>query len=385
MKKFVISILSLVFLFSATNPWVYAQSQEERLQEIQQQQADLQNKISNARSNIKTLNGQIGLMDDKIRLTGLQIASTEQKIGVLETDIGVLSQKIGRVEDSYTLLQQTLLHRIQTTYAIGEPSEAELLLNADDFSQSLLSYQYLAQLQKNDLKLLGQMSATKQNYGDQKASLQDKQTQLEKAKADLDAQNNQLSQQKSDKEKLLTTTKDDEKRYQQLYAQLASEAQAIENAIANSANLTNGVHVDKGQVIALMGNSGAPSCSTGAHLHFEVWQNGSRIDPAAYLRNIGAQFDNSPDGSFGFSGQSDWPLPDPVITQGYGMTYWARTGFYGGGPHTGIDMISHTSIAIHSVTSGTLYKASTMCGSSVLKYAVVDSGNGTKIYYLHIQ
>lgn len=39
--------------------------------------------------------------------------------------------------------------------------------------------------------------------------------------------------------------------------------------------------VKKGQVIALMGNSGR---STGAHVHYEVYKNGRAVDPASYIR-----------------------------------------------------------------------------------------------------
>jgi murein DD-endopeptidase MepM/ murein hydrolase activator NlpD len=38
--------------------------------------------------------------------------------------------------------------------------------------------------------------------------------------------------------------------------------------------------VQKGQIIALMGNSGR---STGAHVHYEVYKNGRAVDPASYL------------------------------------------------------------------------------------------------------
>lgn len=43
-----------------------------------------------------------------------------------------------------------------------------------------------------------------------------------------------------------------------------------------------GDKVSKGQVIGYMGNTGY---SFGGHLHFEVWQGNTRIDPTSYLEN----------------------------------------------------------------------------------------------------
>jgi murein DD-endopeptidase MepM/ murein hydrolase activator NlpD len=42
-----------------------------------------------------------------------------------------------------------------------------------------------------------------------------------------------------------------------------------------------GQHVEKGQQIGLVGTTGA---STGCHLHFEIYKNGSVVDPMPYLR-----------------------------------------------------------------------------------------------------
>jgi len=41
-----------------------------------------------------------------------------------------------------------------------------------------------------------------------------------------------------------------------------------------------GQKVRKGEIITYSGSSGQ---STGPHLHYEVWRNGSRVNPVNYL------------------------------------------------------------------------------------------------------
>jgi rare lipoprotein A len=45
-------------------------------------------------------------------------------------------------------------------------------------------------------------------------------------------------------------------------------------------DVTAGQEVNQGQVIGLMGSSGV---STGSHLHYEIWQDGRRVNPLTYL------------------------------------------------------------------------------------------------------
>ena len=59
-------------------------------------------------------------------------------------------------------------------------------------------------------------------------------------------------------------------KYSTLYAHLSYKSLTVKN----------GDKVKKGQVIGYMGNTGR---SSGAHLHFEVWENGTRINPKPYI------------------------------------------------------------------------------------------------------
>jgi bla regulator protein blaR1 len=51
------------------------------------------------------------------------------------------------------------------------------------------------------------------------------------------------------------------------------------------AKVTAGAHVSRGATIGLVGSTGR---STGPHLHFEVWEKGQHIDPAAVVPELGA-------------------------------------------------------------------------------------------------
>ena len=44
--------------------------------------------------------------------------------------------------------------------------------------------------------------------------------------------------------------------------------------------VSEGQTVSQGQVIGLVGSTGN---STGPHIHFEIWENGVRVDPLQYL------------------------------------------------------------------------------------------------------
>ena len=44
-----------------------------------------------------------------------------------------------------------------------------------------------------------------------------------------------------------------------------------------------GDEVKKGQIVALMGETGR---ATGPNLHFEVLQNGSRVNPVNFIREV---------------------------------------------------------------------------------------------------
>lgn len=69
----------------------------------------------------------------------------------------------------------------------------------------------------------------------------------------------------------------------------------------------NGDYVKKGQVLGYMGNSGN---ANGAHLHFEVWNGKTRINPTSYLNSDLPSIDKDYTGTITYQAYTNKWLPE---------------------------------------------------------------------------
>lgn len=376
-KALFLFLITSLFFLGVYNSAFALTDLEKKEEEI----AQLEAKLAETQKQAKTLSLQISVMNNQIKLTELRIDATKQLIVKLEEDIDLLSGKIDTLEGKLKEVSEILLNRIVVSYKVGSLDPVQLVFKSNGFSDYVSRSKYIQVTQEHDRKLLFELEQTKINYNNQRNIFSTKQNEQEKLKVQLEALSRDLAQQKKDKESLLATTKNDEKRYQQLLEAALAEKSAIERAF--TLPLKDGQSIKQGETIAIIGDSGAPGCSTGAHLHLEFRKDGTHQNPGEYLKN--RDFANVSDDSVSFSGSWEWPIESPRITQGYGMTSFARTGFYGGGPHTGLDMTSGSSSIIKAPKDGTVYKGSIGCRGSNMNYVAIDHGEGIFTWYFHVK
>ncbi|MDO8488413.1 MAG: peptidoglycan DD-metalloendopeptidase family protein [bacterium] len=334
------------------------------------EQTDLQNKINCLSTKVaelggqaKTLSSQIASYDVQIRLTSLKIEQTEDQIASLSGKITTLEGKLQ--ERSHVLEKQ-----IMQTYKKGPIDALQILFSSANVSEAVSRFKYLQIVQANNRKFLHDTQLVQATYAQQKDLVEESKKRLESQKISLAAL-------RVERDNLLKQTKSSEAVYQKQLEQARLELEAIQRALVSA--VKEGP-VKAGDPIALMGNSGYPSCSTGKHLHFEVRQGDGWVNAETYLKNMTDKWGLNIGG-----GNWDWPVKGTIeITQRYGKTPYSYVYAYSGGIHTGIDMVSDNEV-IYAVADGTLYSSRQKCGSSDLNIKYIDHGNGLKTLYLHVK
>jgi len=278
---------------------------------LTKQAAQYQNNINQKQKEADTLSRQISILNNQILQLETQISITNNQINSAKIQIADLESKIFDAQEKINREKSAIGRLIAVVNERDKMSMTAILIK----NQTLAAY---SDAVKEDQQMNDRLNDMLVQVKKEKDDLQINKSNLESKKQELETLNDrQITQQsivketKTDKDKLLTTTKGKEAEYQKLLAEVEKKQNAFfeelkrleEEALKSGAFI---VHVT------------------------------AKFIPAKKTWNI------------------RWPEDSYRITQGYGMTAYAKKGAYGGSPHNGVDMAHGAGTPIHPIDNGTI-------------------------------
>ena len=307
---------------------------EKQIQSYQKQIDALNSQSSSLKSTLKTLQLTREKLEKNIALTQDKITAKNFELQKLNLNI---NETISDITDSNRIIAKTF----SMINEIDNQSLPAIVLGSKSISEGLGSVEQIGTIQSGLREKIEKLNRDKVN-------LEQNKKQTEKARAELQKLNNQLSNERAlvlatadEQNQLLKETKDNEANYKILLAQKREEAQAFEREI-NSYEAQLKILVDP-KLLPVVG-----------------------------------------------TGVLSWPVDNVYITQKYGYTEFSTTNkqFYKNGSHDGIDLRAPIGTAIKSARSGVVMGVGNTdlvrgC-KSYGKWVLVRHDNGISTIYAHL-
>lgn len=303
-----------------------AQKYRETLTDIGRQAETLQNRV-------KTLDGAINRTSANIRVTNAKISLTALEIKELEEDI---KEKEGEVIQK----RAELSHLVGILAEGDRQTPLEIIIKNKTISSFFAAMDGIVSVQRDFQFILKELRDAREELKNKKGEDERKKFELTNLADNLSDQKALQEYERKERSNLLIETKSQEKRYQELLADLERKRDALQ------------------QEINLLESS------------------------------LKDNFDRSllPKAGNGILG---WPLPDPIfITQYFGNTSFSRSGAYNGKGHNGIDFRAAVGTPVFVSEQGTVRATGdtdTACRrASYGRWILVDHNNNLSTLYAHM-
>ena len=338
------------------------------IKELQEQSQRLQAEIEENNQLVESLSEEAKTLQVRVDELNAEIARANAEIRLSEVKLQELELRLAEAEAELERQKGLLKATLQAIYERSGASTLELLMATDSFTAFMNEQEALGQLQSAVKQSTERVIRLKQEIEAQKTTQEELlQTQREQ-RAIVDAR-------RAEQQQILQETQGQESRYRAIVAEQLNELEKAERQLAAllaAGSYTNYGPVLRGQVIGAVGSTGF---STGPHIHFQVYQNGSTVNPSA--------------GGSTLINNYLWPLSGGVgwISQPYGCV--APAWFYSvkcnGGQnsfHSGLDIAAPAYTPVVAAADGSvIFKG---CRAGLGYVVVVEHGGGWQTWYPHM-
>lgn len=316
-------------------------SQNQKIQQIQQEIAQLQTELDSTSKQKQTLQSAVSELNLSIKKVSASVSLTQSQISRTDLQIRQLSGSIATTTTKIGTERAGIAQTLRDLQAQDDQSPAVELLGEATLSSFFDEVATLGTLRDELGNKVTELTSLKTTLVTNKNVAQDKRNQLAAYKTQLAQQQQALAATRADKNQLLAQTKNQETSYQKLIAQKEAQERQFEQELL------------------------------------------------AFEKQLGLSVDTStlpPTGS----GALRWPVDSVRITQYFGNTSFATQNpqIYNGKGHTGMDFAASPGTRILAARGGVVLGTGntdlTCPNASFGKWVFIKHDNGLSTLYAHL-
>ena len=281
------------------------------INELEEKIKEYQKELGAKRGEVFSLKNEIARINTQIKTLDLEIRKTENQIYITRLNIQETQDSIEKTTLSITEKRRALSELLRQIYKTKNEGLLERLLLYGDLSDILSQLQYLDNIQNKIRDVLQENEALKVSLEEQEINLKNNKADLEIKNAELEIKKLGQQTEKNRRDTVLQITKGEEVKYQQLLTQAEQEQATFLRELAKIEE----------QIL--------------------VQKNFASYFEAGTIPKPGTKL-------------FIWPEDNPRLTQGYGMTSFAKKGAYGGKGHNGIDIARGIGTPVKAAAGGTI-------------------------------
>lgn len=303
-----------------------AQKYRETLEDIEKQADSLENRVRSLDRSVNRLTANIRVTNAKINVTALEIEELAEGIEEKESAI---ERNRSRIKELVAVLAEN-----------DRETPLEIVMKNDTISSFFAALDGIVSVQQEMQAVLKEQRDARDELKDRKESAEKKKHQLNNLVGNLGDQKNLQEYERRERSGLLAETKSQERRYQEMLAEVERKREALQQEIN------------------------------------------------ALESGLAETFDRSLLPKVG-SGILGWPLPDPIfVTQYFGNTAFARRGAYRGKGHNGVDLRASLGTPVFAAEQGIVRgtgDTDLSCRRAAYgRWILIDHTNNLSTLYAHL-
>lgn len=344
--------------------------------EYQQEIDRINEEIEAGEAEVESLQYQANTLQGKLTELQGETASLESQIATTQQNITDKENAIAGAEADLVRQREILAENIRVLYRNSNLDSLEILASSNDFSDFIEKQENLESLKTKIQDTIESIEETRKQLEQERKDLEGLQAQQETQRSELYAAQNV-------QQNLLEQTQGEEARYQDLLGDLEQQRAEAEAALeaylarlaAQAAAANFGASLGPVAAGEAIGGVGSTGMSSGYHLHFEIREGESLLNPSSM-----------------FGSNYQWPVSGGSLTQSYGCVApyytYSRKCDNGMSLHAGIDIAAPKNTPVLASAGGELLALG--CSADILGFSaygymgVIAHADGRLSLYAHM-